>query len=104
VDFDAHLARADGDVKGILGGSVTYTTGAGVVVPVRGVFDSAYVLSEAGEAGVRSCGPAVFLLLADLPSDPRTDEPGITRNGTQYRVREVKPDGLGGVLLVLHEA
>lgn len=105
MDFLAHLAKADRAVQGVLGGAVTYTPGTGAAVEVRGVFDAAYVRVDAGQPGVSSCGPAVFLRLADLPSDPRTDEDAtVTAEGVVYCAREVQPDGLGGVILHLHRA
>lgn len=83
---------------------VTYTSGAGVVVHPRGVFDAAYVKVDAGEVGVSSAGPAVFLRFADLSSDPEQDTAAVVAVGAQgYRIREVQPDGQGGVLLLLHE-
>jgi hypothetical protein len=45
----------------------------------------------------------VFLLLADLPTDPDDDEPTVTVNGVDYSVRERKKDGMGGVFLMLRE-
>lgn len=100
--FPALLALADRATLQHLGGVVRYTPGTGAAVDVRGVFDAAYVKVDAGHAGVSSSGPAVFLRLEDLPSDPEDDAPGITVDGVGYVVREVQKDGLGGVLLHLH--
>jgi hypothetical protein len=84
--------------------TIVYASGVGAAVPVDGVFDAAYRRENAGEAGVSTSEPAVFLRLEDLPSDPRTDSPTVTINGTAYAVREVEPDGDGGVRLFLQEA
>lgn len=105
--FPALLAVADRAVRQHLGGAVVYTAGAaagGGVATVDGVFDSVYVRQVAGQPGVVSTGPAVFLRLEDLPSDPETDQPTITVDGRSYSVREPHKDGIGGVLLLLHLA
>lgn len=102
MGFADLLAVADRAVLKHLGGSVTYQPEGGVAVPVEGVFDAAYVKVDVGQAGVSSAGPAVFALLADLPTDPEEDEPVITVDGVGYTVREVKKDGQGGVHLLLH--
>jgi hypothetical protein len=102
MDFAAHLSAADRATVGILGGPVLYSAAGGVAVEVRGIFDAAYVKTDAGQAGVGGSGPAVFLRLADLPGDPEDDDPTVTVDGKAYRVREVQRDGLGGVLLLLH--
>lgn len=85
-----------------LGGPVTYTSAEGDTVEVIGIFDRSYVRLDAGEAGVSSTGPALFVRLEDLPADPETDNPTIMVDGTKYRVREVEPDGRGGVRLLMH--
>jgi hypothetical protein len=85
------------------GDATTYTTQLGQAVSVRGVFDEAHVLVEAGEADVSSVGPAVFYRLSDLPVDPLEDEPEIVIRGVSYEVREARKDGQGGVLLLLRK-
>lgn len=103
MGFTDLLANADRAVREVLGGSITYTPGVGDPVEVEGVFDAAYQLVESGQTGVSSSGPAVFLTLADLPSDPVTDLTAtVVVDGATYSIREPKPDGLGGVLLLLH--
>lgn len=83
---------------------VAYTSGAGAVASVRGVFDARYTKVDAGEVGVSSAGPAVFVRLADLSSDPEADlDARVTVDGQEYTVREVQPDGQGAVVLLLHE-
>lgn len=103
--FPALLAAADRAALQHLGGPVRYAPTVGDPVDVVGVFDAGYVLAEAGPAGVSSSAPGVFLLLADLPVDPELDpDPTVTVDGVAYQVREVKKDGLGGVVLLMHEA
>ena len=104
MSFDALLATADRAVLQTLGCAVGYTSSAGEARSVRGVFDAAYVKVDAGQPGVSTCGPAVFLSLTDLPSDAADDDPAISIAGVAYRVREAKPDGLGGILFLLHKA
>jgi len=104
MTFSALLERADVAVRGILGGTVNYAPSVGIAVDVTGIFDAVYVKVDAGEAGVSSTGPAVFLRLEDLPSDPTTDAATVTVAGIAYSIREAEPDGQGGVLLLLHKA
>lgn len=100
---DLMASLVDPTVRQKLGGSVTYTPGVGAAVVVDGVFDAAHVQLDLGEPGVSTQGPAVFLTLADLPSNPETDEDAmVTVAGVTYTPHTVKPDGLGGVLLLMH--
>ncbi len=101
MGFNALLAVSDGFVTETLGEEVTYTPESEDAVSVFGVFDEAYVLVEAGDSGVSSSGPAIFFRLSDLPTTPDKSET-ITRNGVTYRARTIKPDGIGGVILLLH--
>lgn len=105
MDFAAKLVIADRTARDHLGGLVTYTPGAGAAVQVQGIFDALYQRVDAGQPGVSSSGPAVFLTLADLPSNPVTDTAAtVTVDGTTYTQAEAMPDGQGGVLIRLHEA
>lgn len=105
MGFNDLLASGDQTVRAVLGGSVTYTPGVGEAVTVTGVFDDIYVeATVVGEAGVASSGPQVFLTLSDLSSDPELDKDAtVTIEGVEYKPWLVKPDGTGGVLLLLHE-
>lgn len=105
TDFASLVSRGDQAVQKHLGGAVTYAPSAGQAVSVRGVFDEDYVLVESGNTGVSTSGPAVFLTLSDLPSDPQTDVNAvITVAGKSYKSREVQKDGIGGALLLLERA
>jgi hypothetical protein len=102
--FSDLLLTADRAALAVLGDPVTYTPGVGSAANVRGVFDAAYQRVDVGHAGVASVGPAVFLRVSDLPSDPSDDaDATVTVRGTTYTVHEAQPDGLGGVRLLLHE-
>lgn len=105
MSFATLLATGDVAIRDVLGqDDVTYSPSVGASAEVAGVFDDAYVRTEAGQPGVVSSGPAVFLALDDLPSDPRTDLTAtVTIDGTEYSIHEAKADGLGGVLLHLHK-
>lgn len=102
MGFAELLAAGDVHARGILGRSVTYTPAAGAPVTVNGVFEAAYRKLELGQPGVSSTGPAVFLALSDLPDVP-TAAARVTVGGVVYEPWAVEPDGLGGVLLLLHE-
>lgn len=105
MGFTDLMAVADRSVRQTLGGSVTYTPGAGVAVVVDGIFTAPHTQIDAGEQGngVSTVAPTVFLTLADLPSDPKTDTEGrVTVDGVAYSWHDVQPDGMGGVLLILH--
>ena len=104
MGFADLMAVGDRSVRRLLGGNVTYTPKVGVAVTVSGVFDAVFILVEAGTGAVSSVGPAVFLTLADLPSNPETDTAAtVTVAGVVYLPHTVKPDGLGGVTLLMHK-
>ncbi len=104
MGFADLVAAADRAAQEMLGGQpVTYLPDAGPSVVVTGLFDEQYVLAEGtAEAGVATSGPAVFLLLDDLPVDPAEDDDAtVTIGAVPYRVIGVRPDGIGGVVLAL---
>ncbi len=104
ASFSALVAMGDRSVRDVLGQTVTYTPSVGDAVDVDGVFDAAYVRVDVGQPGVSSSGPAVFLTLTDLPSDPATDnEATFTIGEVEYRSWEIKKDGIGGVTVMLHQ-
>lgn len=107
MSFASLLARADSAVLAHLGeeDGLVYAPGSGQAKAVPGLFDAQYTLVEAGEAGVASVGPAAFVRLADLPTDPRADKAArLTVKGGTYKIRDVKPDGTGTAILVLGRA
>lgn len=108
MTFADLLAMADRSVRQDLdGGTITYTTGTGTPVVIAALFDNPYerIDTNVGHAGVQSAAPTVFVAVSDLPVDPTADVGAtVTRNAVTYKVTEVKPDGLGGVLLLLQEA
>lgn len=81
---------------------IIYRPSDGAPVTVSGIFDASYVLARGdAESGVEALVPAVFLKLADLPSDPEIDDPILTIAGITYRVRERRPAGFGKIVLAL---
>ena len=102
--FATLLERVDRQARRVLGEPVVYAPGSGAPVTVSGIYDALYVKAEAEHTGVSLSGPAVFLTLADLPSDPETEgdcRVTVLSTGETYEVREVQKDGQGGVLLML---
>lgn len=105
MDFAGLLERADVAVRACLGSTVVYAPATGAPVSVAGVFDRSYLWLGAGEPGVSTSTPAVFLRLSELPEDPSIAPPAsITVGGVAYVPRAIEPDGLGGVMIVLHKA
>lgn len=104
MGYSDALAAADRLVRAQLGESVTYAPGAGSPVTVNGIFDALYCKLDLGGAGVSSSGPAVFLTLSDLPTNPGIDTGArVTIRGVTYKPHEVEPDGQGAVMLLLHK-
>ena len=85
------------------GVSVLYAPSSGAPVTVSGMFDANYTSVDPQEPGVSTVGPALFLRLNELPNDPGGDEElRVTVNAKQYRAHTVKPDTMGGVVLLLN--
>jgi hypothetical protein len=103
MGFDDLVDDASRAAQAALGGeTVTYRPELGAPVDVTGIFDRQYVLAKGtAEAGVEALGPAVFLRLEDLPTDPEDDDPTLTIGGLDYRVIERRPDGMGWIVLAL---
>lgn len=111
MGFDAALAGLDLAVLDLLGGKVVrYAPRVGEPVDVRGMFTKPYLRGELGEAGIVSSEPAVDFdpveagKLRARGIDPTNDDPVITIDGAQYRVREPQQDERGGVRLLLRKA
>lgn len=106
MSFGELLGSLDARVFERLSGgeSIAYRTSALRMTSIRGIFDAVYQPLGGGELQVMSSGPAVFVRLEDLPTDPREDRGArVIVDGTHYQIREVQPDGRGGALLLLHE-
>lgn len=107
MDFAALVENLDRAVLGHLGGvSIVFQPEAGAAVPVKGIFDPRYVLSDQGNSDVEQVSPAVWLKLSDLPPHPFRGRPLVIVDGVTYNVQERRTDGqLGGsVVLILKRA
>lgn len=105
MDFAELLQDADAQVHSHLGNSCVYVPTSGPEVTMPCVFDAAYVLAEPRGPGVSSNAPAVFVRAEALPAGWEPDVGATVRRGAvTYSINEVKPDGQGGVLLLLHVA
>lgn len=105
MDFAELLQDADAQVQSHLGDSCVYAPASGPEVTLPCVFDAAYVLAEPRGPGVSSNAPAVFVRAELLPAGWEADVGATVRRGAvTYSITEVKPDGQGGVLLLLHVA
>lgn len=103
MGFRALQGVADVNLRAVLGEDVIYTPGVGDPVTVDGIFDEAYVRVDVGQPGLSSTTPAVWLSLDDLPSDPTTDSDAtVTINGTTFTIHDMQPDGMTGIVLLLH--
>lgn len=105
--FSDLVESVDSAVRSTLGGesTIVYTPTVGDAETVEGVFDLIAVESEFGVAREQDRIPAVFVRLADLPSDPESDNATITVDGTDYAIRECEPDSISGsVRILLREA
>jgi hypothetical protein len=100
ADLVATVDRATRDHLG--GVDVVYAPAVGDPVTVEGLFDENFVLIDDSEAGVEQTGPAVFLRLDELPTDPAVDDPILTIEGKVYKVRGRRRDSLRGIRLLLH--
>lgn len=102
MGFADLIATADSAVLSHLGAvDVVYQPSVGDPVTVQGLYDENYTLIDEGNNAVEQIGPAVWLTLSALPADPQTDDPTITIQGREYRVRERQTDGFGGTVRLL---
>lgn len=98
MGFADLIAAADRAALERLGGvEVIYQPSIGQPVTVEGMFDESYILTDENES-------ALFLRIEDLPVHPDDDDPLLTIDGRQFKIRLRQPDGLGGIRLVIVEA
>lgn len=117
VDFDAMVV---GPCMRAFAEPVDYRPQAGAPFAVEGVFDEAYqallplggthgeeTLGLGGMPGTDSTGPALGVRLASfamLLASPPAQGDQLTVRGKPFLVRDVRPDGLGGAMLLLVDA
>lgn len=105
MSFPDILQDVDAQVHSHLGDSCVYAPSSGPEVTLPCVFDAAYVLAEPRGPGVSSNAPAIFVRAEQLPAGWEADVGAtVRRAAVTYSINEVKPDGQGGVLLLLHVA
>jgi hypothetical protein len=105
MGFSDLVLAADRVVLNKLGETtITYAPTVGDPVAVDAVFDQPFTQVDGTTAfGVEQLSPVVWVVLADLPSDPETDDPTITIDAIPYRVVAREYDSLRGtVRLSLH--
>lgn len=107
MTFNTHAARAARAAIRAMAepvGTVVYTPAGGAAVGVddahfRNSFQS---LTSLGETGADTSGPAIKLMLEDLPDVPAAEDQ-ITARGIAYEVISVERDDAGGAWLRLVE-
>lgn len=95
-------------VDSALGEPLTYRTQDGQVLtttpdgrPLRGVFDESFEEARLeGDVVLATTQPMLFVRGDDLPARPVVGDTALIRD-TDYRVRDVRPDGSGGYTLPL---
>lgn len=106
INFQAHIDNMDPQVLSHLdsGEVVVYRPGVGSEVTISTIQDNGFEFIPAGEPGTFGTSPAVFCLLADLNSNPVTDEQArVIVDGVEHSIHQPQVDGKGGVLLLLHK-
>jgi hypothetical protein len=82
--------------------TASYTPSGGVAANVNGIFDNEHVEVDAGGSVTVSLQQPLFTCqTSDVSSAAEGD--AITISGTDYTVRDVRPDGTGVTVLVLEE-
>ena len=82
-----------------LGGPVTYSLlPEAIDLVFRGIFDNAFMEVN----GVSSTYPIINVDLAKLPRYPSIKD-RVTKDLVQYKIIDVRQDGIGGAILVLHK-
>lgn len=78
--------------------SIMQVDGAGTL-SVSGIWDDAYNEAPLGLAGMATSGPRLTCAAADVRGVDVDDV--LTKDGTQYRISELQPDGTGVMVLTL---
>ena len=99
---DYLAAVVGGAARDAFGTTVLYRPQVGDPVTITAIFHAEH--AEAGLAGgvpVTTTAPVLDVLLADLPAEPEEGDT-LTVTGTDYRVVDIRTDGMGGAKLILH--
>ena len=95
-------AMVGGAARDAFATTVLYRPQVGDPVTIAAIFHAEH--AEAGLAGgvpVTTTAPVLDVLLADLPAEPEEGDT-LTVTGTDYRVVDIRTDGMGGAKLILH--
>jgi hypothetical protein len=87
----------------VFGVSCTFKPKTGGSYPFEAIFDKRFKVVDAGTGmSVLTEAPNVSIRVSDLPQAPKRDD-GIDVGVKSYKVRDYRPDGQGGALVVLYE-
>lgn len=86
-----------------LGETVTYNR-AGTDYQIKAIFSEMFSDIDV-DTGLRITTeqPSLILNLSDLPTEPRGNDVVTVADGREFSVRETRPDGEGGMTLLLYE-
>ena len=99
---DDLAAVVGGAARDAFGTTVLYRPQVGDPVTITAIFHAEH--AEAGLAGgvpVTTTAPVLDVLLADLPAEPEEGDT-LTVTCTDYRVVDIRTDGMGVAKLILH--
>ena len=100
--WDDLAAMVGSAARDAFGTTVLYRPKVGDPDTIAAIFHAEH--AEAGLAGgvpVTTTAPVLDVLLADLPVEPEEGDT-LTVSGTDYRVVDIRSDGMGGAKLILH--
>ena len=100
--WDDLAVMVGGAARDAFGTTVLYRPESGDPVTITAIFHAEH--AEAGLAGgvpVTTTAPVLDLLLADLAVEPEEGDT-LTVDDNDYRVVDVRADGMGGAKLILH--
>jgi hypothetical protein len=100
--WDDLAAMAGAAARDTFGTTVLYRPQVGDPVTIVAIFHAEH--AEAGLAGgvpVTTTAPLLDVLLTDLPVEPEEGDT-LTVAGSDYRVVDIRTDGMGGAKLILH--
>ena len=95
-------AMVGGAARDAFATTVLYRPEGGAAITIAAIFHAEH--AEAGLAGgmpVTTTAPVLDVLLADLPVEPEEGDT-LTVTGSDYRVVDIRTDGMGGAKLILH--
>lgn len=100
--WDDLAVMVGGAARDAFATTVLYRPEGGAPITIAAIFHAEH--AEAGLAGgvpVTTTAPVLDVLLADLPVEPEEGDT-LTVSGTDYRVVDIRSDGMGGAKLLLH--